>query len=114
MEQKIARYFELRQAIKEMEEELNDLRQEIIASFPEGTISEIGDYQVKITIQDRREYDDQALFKALPDESLWRLISKADSSKIASLLKLNVLQEEMIQNTYKVKRVPYIQVSKIK
>lgn len=114
MEEKIARYFELRQAMKEMEEELHDLRQEIISAFPDGTVCEVGDYQVKISFQDRREYDDQALFKVLPDESIWRLISKADSSKIASLIKLNVLQEELLENTYKIKRVPYIQVSKIK
>lgn len=114
MEQKLARYFELRQNLKEIEDELNELRKAFLESFPEGTVCEFGDYQLKISFQERREYDDQALFKALPDESLWRMLSKADTSKISSLVKLNVIQEEMLKDTYKIKRVPYLQVSKIK
>lgn len=112
MEEIIARYYELKQAQKEIEEEVDRLRKELLTSYSEATTADIGDYKLKISYQERREYDDQALFNALPDASIWRLLSKADGGKITSLVKLNVINEDILTGTYKIKKVPYIQISK--
>lgn len=112
MEEKLSRYYELKQLQKEIDEEVEVLRKEILQTYPEGINDELGAYQVKVTFQERREYDDQALFEALPDSSVWRLLSKADGGKISSLLKLNVISEEVLNGTYKIRKVPYIQVAK--
>ncbi len=112
MEEKVARYYELKQAQKEIEGEMEHLRKELLNYYTEGTSEEFTEYNIKISFQERKEYDDAALYNALPDASLWRLLSKADGSKIASLIKLNVINEEILKDTYKVKQVPYIQVSK--
>lgn len=112
MEEIIARYYELKQQQKELEVELDALRKELLQMYPENTTIDFGDYALKITYQGRKEYDDQLLYHALPDPSLWRLLSKVDSSKITSLLKLNIINEDMLENTYKVKQVPYVQVTK--
>jgi hypothetical protein len=65
---------------------------------------EAGSYKVKLITQERKEYDDIKLYEALPDPGVWRLLSKSDSSKIASLIKLNVITEETVRDTYSVKK----------
>ncbi|MNI09994.1 hypothetical protein D3C73_630840 [compost metagenome] len=50
---------------------------------------ELGGYRVKTVFQERKEYDDIKLYEALPDPEVWRMLSKADSSKVASLIKLS-------------------------
>ncbi|MNR58363.1 hypothetical protein D3C85_1793430 [compost metagenome] len=67
---------------------------------------------MKIVTQERKEYDEQKLFDTLPDLELWRMLSKADSSKIASLIKLGVIAEERIQHTFATKTVKLVQVER--
>ncbi|MOA49133.1 hypothetical protein D3C78_1719820 [compost metagenome] len=74
---------------------------------------ELGGYRVKTVFQERKEYDDIKLYEALPDPEVWRMLSKADSSKVASLIKLNVISEDKIIDTYFVKKVTLLQVDKI-
>ncbi|MDF2717967.1 MAG: hypothetical protein K0R28_4892, partial [Paenibacillus sp.] len=52
------------------------------------------------------------LYEALPDPDVWRLLSKPDTSKIASLVHLNVISEEKLKDTYSVKNVTLLQVEK--
>lgn len=52
------------------------------------------------------------LRRALPDPELRRLLSEPDSSKITSLLKLNVISEEKLKDTYITKTVKLLQVDK--
>lgn len=112
MEAKIARYYELKQVQKQIEEEIEQLRKDILVHYPEATAIDLGEFHIKISFQERKEYDDVALYNALPDASVWRLLSKADGSKITSLIKLNVINDEIIKDTYKIKQVPYIHITK--
>ncbi|TBL80834.1 hypothetical protein [Paenibacillus thalictri] len=114
MEKKVKRYYDLKQKHKEIEQELSELRGEILSHCEEREVSEFeaGSYRVKLVLQERKEYDDSKLYQALPDSEVWRMISKADASKVASLVKLNVISEEKLKDTYSVKNVTLLQVEK--
>ncbi|WP_240421247.1 hypothetical protein [Paenibacillus periandrae] len=114
MDRKIKQYYQLKQKHKEIEQELTELRNDILNHCTELGVSKLesGSYLVKIVLQERKEYDDNKLYEALPDPEVWRLLSKADSSKIASLLKLNVISEEKIKDTFSVKNISLLQVDK--
>jgi hypothetical protein len=105
----------LKQKQKEIEEELSDLRADIMnyCSSLGSNDLEIGRYRVKIIHQERKEYDDDLVYKALPDSDVWKLISKVDPSKITSLIKLNVISEETLNETYMIKNVNSLHVEKI-
>lgn len=114
MDKTVRRYYQQKQKQKEIEQELSDLRNEIMAYFTEQGASEleIGSHKVKIVVQERKEYDESKLYEALPDLELWRMLSKPDTSKIASLLKLNVISEEKLKDTFSTKTVKLLQVDK--
>lgn len=112
MDQPIARYYELKEIQKQVEDELNALRGQLLEAHSEIGSAEEGEYKLSITYQERREYNDDRLFNALPDASLWRLMSKADTGKISSLLKLNVIHEQILTDTYEPKKVPVLRVQK--
>ncbi|GLX68781.1 hypothetical protein [Paenibacillus glycanilyticus] len=110
----VKRYYQLKKKQKEIELELAELRGEIVRHCVEGEINEleIGNYKVKVIAQERKEFDEAKLFAALPDPEVWRLLSKPDTSKIAGLIKLNVISEETIKDTYSVKHLSLLQVDK--
>ena len=114
MEKKVQRYYKLKAKQKELEKELGELRQDILAYCAEKgeQDSEIGGYRVKLVTQNRKEYDDDKLYQTLSDPEVWRLLSKADPVKIASLSKLNIIEEDKIAHTYTVKKVTLLQVDK--
>ena len=114
MDQKVRRYVQLKQKQKEIEQELSELRSDIRSHCAEQGLSELeaGSYRVRIILQERREYDENKLYEALPDPELWRMLSRPDSSKIASLVKLNVISEEKLKATFTVKNVTLLQVDK--
>ncbi|MCA0755112.1 hypothetical protein KP806_08635 [Paenibacillus sp. N4] len=114
LDKAIKRYYQQKQKIKEIEQELADLRNEILAYCTEQDASELelGSHKVRIVTQERKEYDDQKLFEALPDEGVWRMLSRADPAKVAGLIKLNVITEESIKDTYSLKTVKLLQVDK--
>lgn len=114
MDNKVRRYFQLKQKQKEIENELSELRGEIINHMTEqgATEFEAGSFRAKIVLQERKEYDDNKLYEVLPDPEVWRMLSKPDSSKIASLIKLNVITEEKIKDTFTVKGITLLQVEK--
>ncbi|ASS66958.1 MULTISPECIES: hypothetical protein [unclassified Paenibacillus] len=114
MDKMAQRFYQLKQKQKEIEQELSELRSEIIRHCRELEASELeaGSYRIKLVSQERKEYDDKKLQEALPDPELWRLLSKADSAKIASLVKLNVVTEESLKDTYSVKKVTLLQVDR--
>ncbi len=115
METQVKRYFQLKKKQKEIEQELGDLRNEIINHCTEQEMTELqmGPYQVKIVSQERKEYDDNKLYAALPDPSVWKMISKADPTKIASLIKLNVISEDTVRDTLSIKKISLLQVNRI-
>ncbi|MEC0371440.1 hypothetical protein P9847_12140 [Paenibacillus chibensis] len=110
----VKRYYQLKEKQRETEQELKELREQILAFCTEKKTSEFaaGPFRVKLISQSRKEYDDAKLYEALPDLELWRLLSKSDASKIAGLIKLGVIQEDRLQNTYDVKQVTLLQVDK--
>ncbi|WP_425414627.1 hypothetical protein [Paenibacillus harenae] len=114
MDKTIRRYYKQKQKQKELERELAELRDQIVGYCSEQGVNEleIGGHKVKIVIQERKEYDDNKLYEALPDPEIWRLLSRPDSSKITSLIKLNVISEENIKDTYALKTVKLLQVEK--
>ncbi|GIP31178.1 hypothetical protein [Paenibacillus sp. J2TS4] len=112
MQEKLKAYFDLKEQQKKVESELEKLRHELIRIFPEPIESDIGEYRLKIAIQERREYDDQAVYNRMKDDALWKLMSKVDPAKISGLIKLDVIKEEMLAGTYEIKKIPYVQVKK--
>jgi len=114
MDKKVRRYYQLKQKSKEIELELSNLRQEILAYCKEQGVAEltVGGFKVKIVFQDRKEYDDNKLYDALPDPKVWHMVSKSDPAKITNLLKLNVLSEEGLKHTYSIKTIAILQVDK--
>lgn len=114
MEKKVQQYYKLKAKQKELDKELSGLRQEILDHFAGQGLTEsvIGGYKVKLVTQNRKEYDDDKLYQTLSDPELWRLLSKADPAKVASLTKLKVITEEKISHTYDVKTVTLLQVDK--
>ncbi|WP_372661273.1 hypothetical protein [Cohnella sp.] len=114
MDKKVKRYYQLKQKQKEIDQELSELRSEIMNHCAEQGASDlvVGSYKVKIVLQERKEYDDNKLYEALPDPGVWRMLSKSDSSKITSLIKLNVITEEKIKDTFSVKNITLLQVDK--
>lgn len=115
MEKTIARYYVLKQQQKEIEQELAELRKQIVdyGREHEQSVIETGGYKARIIAQERREYDDQKLYAALPDADVWRLVSRADPGKIAGLVKLNIINEQALHGTYSVKRIANLQVDKL-
>lgn len=114
MEQKVQRYHELKQLMKDMEMVLSELRGDILNYCQDLGVTEVdvGDYKIKSIQQQRKEYDDGKLYEALPDSEVWRLISKADAQKVAGLVKLNVIPEAKLAGTYSVKNITLLQVDK--
>ncbi|SMF90069.1 hypothetical protein SAMN05661091_4880 [Paenibacillus uliginis N3/975] len=114
MDSKLKRYYQLKQKHKAIEQELTELRSEIIDHCEEQDISELeaGSYKAKIVLQERKEYDDNKLYEALPDPEVWRMLSKSDPSKIASLITLNVISREKIKDTFSIKSVSMLHVDK--
>lgn len=112
MEVQLARYYELKEIQKQVEQELGELRSKLLESCPDTDGCEAGAYKMTVTYQERREYNDDRLYNALPDASLWRLMSKADTGKINSLLKLNVIPEAWLDGTYETKQTPVLRVQK--
>ncbi|WP_169082576.1 hypothetical protein [Paenibacillus sp. PL91] len=114
MDKTVRRYYQQKQKQKEIEQELSELRSEIMAYFTEQGVNELEtlSHKVKIVVQERKEYDDTKLFEALPDPELWRLLSKPDASKITSLVKLNVISEDKLRDTFSTKTVKLLQVDK--
>jgi hypothetical protein len=110
----VKRYYQLKLKHKEIEQEMTELRNEILNHCTEQETAELeaGSYLVKIVHQERKEYDDNKLYEALPDPDVWRLLSKPDPSKISSLIKLNVISEEKIKDTFSIKNVRLLQVEK--
>jgi hypothetical protein len=113
--QMIKRYAVLKKRRAELDQEMNELRSQIVAYCEEQQVSELdsGNYRVKLIIQDRKEYDDQKVYAALPDPEIWRLISRADASKIASSIKLGALSAESLQGTFTTKRITLLQIDKL-
>ncbi|MFN0222644.1 hypothetical protein [Paenibacillus sp. KR2-11] len=114
MDNQVKRFYQLKQKQKEIEQELAELRSEIVHHCSVQGVSELeaGGCRVKIVLQERREYDERKLYEALPDLEVWRMLSRPDASKIASLIKLNVITEEKIKDTFSVKTVTLVQVDK--
>lgn len=105
-------YVKLKQQKNELEQELNELRSRMIHYCDQHQLSEYeaGNYRIKLVRQERKNYDDQKLYEALPDPDLWRLVSRTDPAKVNSLLKLEVLKSEMLKDTYHTKQVTLLQV----
>ncbi|QDX93913.1 hypothetical protein C2W64_02902 [Brevibacillus laterosporus] len=112
MESTIARYFAIKQQQKELEEEVEELRRILLAVYPEPCVIEVGEYRLKISRQEKKEFDEESLLKAVEDPQVWRLISKVDVAKVNSLIKLGVIKEKTLQDTYTVKQISYVQISK--
>ncbi len=114
MGQHIRQYYRIKQKQKELEEQLAELRGLILEQMRRQDVLEMeeGGYRAKIVVQERKEYDSEKLFAALPDLELWRLLSKPDAGKIAGLLKLNVIASQQLEGTYEAKEVRLLQVER--
>ena len=114
MDKKVSRYYQLKNKQKELEQEMAGLRDEILSHCAAEGVSEldVGSYKVKLVLQERKEYDENKLYEVLSDPELWRLLSRPDASKIASLIKLRVVSEDTIKDACAIKSVTLLQVNK--
>lgn len=108
-------YYQLKLQLKEIESEMASLRKALTTYCEQKNVQELelGGYKVKLVQQERKEYDERKLFEALPDLEVWRMLSKPDTSKIASLVKLQVIPEEKLRDAYSTKKVTLLQVDKL-
>lgn len=114
MEQKVQTYFELKQQQKILSSSCLYYEMRLSRIAEQGVYeTQVGGYTVKTVLQNRKEYDDQKLYASLPDPDIWRLLSKVDSHKLKSLIKLNILSEEQINPACTVKQVTLLQVDKL-
>lgn len=106
MNKLISRYYQLKQKSKLIEQELAQLKKEIVEQMNMEQVTEqfYGNYKVKLILSERKEYHETLLYNALPDPELWRLLSKPDQGKITGLLKVGALKEEHLKDTYTVKQ----------
>lgn len=109
---KLARYCELKDQHKKIEDELESIRKDIIAMYPDNAELHVNDYRLKVTYQDKKQFVDYLLFDALPDPQLWKNVSKPDPAKISALLKANIITDDMLEGTYTVIRTPHLYVTK--
>ncbi|WP_126428440.1 hypothetical protein [Brevibacillus marinus] len=112
MEELVARMYQLRELQKQVEAELEQLRRDLLARYPAAGKVELGDYRLTVTYQERRDYDDERLYQALPDPQLWRMLSSADAGKISSMLKTHLIDESILSGTYAVRRIPVLRITK--
>lgn len=112
--EQVEQYHSLKQQQKEIEQTLQQLRSNIIhwCEQQETDECDIAGYRVKLVQQQRKEYDDNKMFEALPDPALWRMLSKVDGAKVTSLIKLNVISDEQIQSAYATKKTTLLHVTK--
>src|ERR1700730_3749782 len=108
---KLARFCELKMQQKKLEEEMEALRQEIIGAYPADVQIQLQDYTLKLVYQEKKQYNDQLLFEAVPDPELWKALFKADSAKISALVKTNIISEKLLEGTYRVIRTPFLYVN---
>lgn len=110
----VKKYARLKKKKTDIDNEISQIRKQIVDYCVEQNVSsfESGRYRIKLVHQERKEYDDQKLFDALPDPSVWKMISKADSTKINSLINLNILTPSMLKDSYQLKQITLLQVEK--
>ncbi|HIW31946.1 MAG TPA: hypothetical protein IAA29_04080 [Candidatus Paenibacillus intestinavium] len=106
MKIEVSRYYQLKKKQKLIEQELAQLKEQIMAKMMEEDSKEqiIGSYKVKLVTSERKEYQENLLYDALPDPELWRMLSKPDQGKITGLIKVGALQEEQLKETYTVRQ----------
>lgn len=112
-DQIIKQYATLSSKKTEIEQQLKQLRLQIIEYCKQHQLEdgfESEHYRVKLFQQQRRQYDDQRLYDSLPDRELWRFLSKADASKISSMMQLNMISEKILEGTYTEKSVTILKV----
>ena len=102
MNKLVSRYYTLKNKQKLIDQELSELKQQIVDYLKQEQTCEaiLGSYKVKLVSSERKEYEDVRLYEALPDKELWRLLPKPDLSKINGLIKMGVLTEDQIKDTY--------------
>ncbi|MCM3632361.1 MULTISPECIES: hypothetical protein [Paenibacillus] len=106
MNKLISRYYQLKQRSKSIEQELAELKEQIVQQMNNEEVTEqtIGAYRVRLIQSERKEYHETLLYNALPDPELWRMLSKPDQGKITGLIKVGALKEEHLKDTYTVKQ----------
>lgn len=108
--ERLALYCQLKEEQKRIEDALDKLREEIISTYETDAEFKLPSHTLKIIYQEKKVYDDQALFAALPDPELWKAVCRPDPAKIAALVKTNVLPEKLLEGTYRTTRTPYLYV----
>lgn len=114
LHERVKRFSQLKKRKTAIDKEMSEIRSELIQYCEERNATEwtSGRYRIKLIYQERKEYDDQKLYEALPDPDLWRMISKADTAKIAGMQKMNMLNDDILADTFTLKRISLLQVDK--
>ena len=108
--ERLALYCQLKAEQKRIEDALDKLRDEIIAAYPDDAELRVEPYTLKVIYQEKKSYDDERLFAALPDPELWKAVGKADPAKISALVKSKLLPEQLLDGTYRTSRTAYLYV----
>ncbi|MFC5530928.1 hypothetical protein [Cohnella yongneupensis] len=108
--ERLTLYCQLKEEQKRIEDALETLREEIIAAYATDAELKLPDYTLKIIYQEKKVYDDQQVFAALPDPELWKAVCRADPTKINALVKSKLLPEQLLEGTYRTTRTAYLYV----
>jgi hypothetical protein len=114
MEQYLARYYELDQLKKQIEQEMEKMKRELLQTFPGPIERTYGKYHLKIYLQDRGAYDLQKVYPLLPSEELRLYVSNPNNANIKELAKKGVLSETDLADTYQSKPTAVVSVKEVK
>ncbi|PKR78767.1 hypothetical protein CEY16_03145 [Halalkalibacillus sediminis] len=121
MEESVARFYSLKQEKKAIDEQLKELRKEIVAFLDDqkGENTEcrqqIGEYQVRRQIRKQEKFDDEATVERLKDlglEEFIEVVEAPDIDKIKSALELSFIKSEDLDQCLFTKFTPIISVDK--
>lgn len=101
----VQQYYATKLERDRLQEELDNLRQRILALVPGPAKMHVGDRVLEVQRQKRRIYAAEALRQAVSDQDLWHRLTEISPGKVAACLKTGLLTEEQLVGTYEVQTV---------
>lgn len=120
-EKLLSQFYELRQAKKEIDDEINRIRKLIITYFDElkgenvEAEAQFGNYVVQRKIRKQEKWDREKTVERLKELGLnecIRMIEEPDEEKLNSAISLKFVDEKDLTGCLKSKYTPYISIEK--
>ncbi|MGM8216366.1 hypothetical protein ACLIA0_12420 [Bacillaceae bacterium W0354] len=120
-EELLKQFYELKQAKKEIDDEISRIRRQILTYFNENygeninSESQIGNFVVQRKVRKVEKFDDVKTVKKLKElglEECIMTVEKPDEDKLQSAISLKFIKEEDLDGCIKYKYTPYLTVEK--